>query len=305
MYTTILCQWLLYIWLDCRTAADTMLAPINEQLITFVYSFHPCLQPIADFVTCIIVLQWAWASTCKITGTWHPWLDYTCWCINWLLTYFKMSRHRPIFHVHDITRKFQCVISRTRKYISMWAQHRVRENAFPWATACVEWDSPWNSLTSRHSSGGISRLLSHKLAWPWTESTATMSDKKSCGVKLMYEQLSATANFIWFRWTFCLQQRSTSKIPAPCWPSFVLTGKAKVTSMRIVSTSRARVKSRTRNSLGRLNRIREITRARYHAHGKRAYAPVLFQCIDHSHDYSHTFIDLAFKIPPVFTPLKS
>ena len=31
----------------------------------------------------------------------------------------------------------------------------------------------------------------------------------------------------------------------------------------------------------------------------------LFQCIDHSHDYSHTFIDLAFKIPPVFTPLRS
>ena len=31
----------------------------------------------------------------------------------------------------------------------------------------------------------------------------------------------------------------------------------------------------------------------------------LFQCIDHSHDYSHVFIDFAFMIPPVFTPLKS
>ena len=30
----------------------------------------------------------------------------------------------------------------------------------------------------------------------------------------------------------------------------------------------------------------------------------LFQCIDHSHDYSHTVIDFAFKISPVFTPLK-
>ena len=30
----------------------------------------------------------------------------------------------------------------------------------------------------------------------------------------------------------------------------------------------------------------------------------LFQCIDHSHDYSHTVIDFAFKIPPVFTPFK-
>ena len=42
---------------DYMTVADTRLAPINEQLITFVYSFHLCLQPIADFVMCIIVLQ--------------------------------------------------------------------------------------------------------------------------------------------------------------------------------------------------------------------------------------------------------
>ena len=41
---------------DYMTVADTMLAPINEQLTTFVYSFHLCLQPIADFVMCIIVL---------------------------------------------------------------------------------------------------------------------------------------------------------------------------------------------------------------------------------------------------------
>ena len=41
---------------DYMTVADTILAPINEQLITFVYSFHLCLQPVADFVMCIIVL---------------------------------------------------------------------------------------------------------------------------------------------------------------------------------------------------------------------------------------------------------
>ena len=42
---------------DYMTVADTMLAPISEQLTTFVYSFHLCLQPIADLVMCIIVLQ--------------------------------------------------------------------------------------------------------------------------------------------------------------------------------------------------------------------------------------------------------
>ena len=43
--------------IDYMTVADTMLALINEQLTTFVSSFHLCLQPIADFVMCIIVLQ--------------------------------------------------------------------------------------------------------------------------------------------------------------------------------------------------------------------------------------------------------
>ena len=50
-----------YMTVDYMTVADTILAPINEQLITFVYSFHLRVQPIADFVMCIIVLQWAWA----------------------------------------------------------------------------------------------------------------------------------------------------------------------------------------------------------------------------------------------------
>ena len=118
----------------------------------------------------------------------------------------------PVFHVRDIAHGFQCAISRTRKYISMWAQYRVWENAFPWATACVEWDSP--GIPWRHSIPlvGFPGSCHTKLAWPWTKSTASMSDKKWCGVKLTYEQLSATANFIWFRQTFCLRRRSTSKI---------------------------------------------------------------------------------------------
>ena len=32
-----------YLTVDYMTAADAMLAPINEQLTTFVYSFHRCL----------------------------------------------------------------------------------------------------------------------------------------------------------------------------------------------------------------------------------------------------------------------
>ena len=32
-----------YMTVDYMTVADTTLAPINEQLITFVYSFHLCL----------------------------------------------------------------------------------------------------------------------------------------------------------------------------------------------------------------------------------------------------------------------
>ena len=40
-----------YMTADYMTAADTILAHY------FVHSFHLCLQPIADFVMCIIVLQ--------------------------------------------------------------------------------------------------------------------------------------------------------------------------------------------------------------------------------------------------------
>ena len=32
-----------YVTVDYMTVADTMLAPISEQLITFVCSFHLCL----------------------------------------------------------------------------------------------------------------------------------------------------------------------------------------------------------------------------------------------------------------------
>ena len=35
-----------YMTVDYMTVADTMRAPINEQLTTFVYSFKLCLQPI-------------------------------------------------------------------------------------------------------------------------------------------------------------------------------------------------------------------------------------------------------------------
>ena len=50
-----------YMTVDYMTVADTMLAPINDKPTTFVYSFHLCLSPIADFVMCINVLQSAWA----------------------------------------------------------------------------------------------------------------------------------------------------------------------------------------------------------------------------------------------------
>ena len=46
-----------YMTVDYMTVADTMLAPVNEQLTTFVYSFNLYLQPVADFVMGIIVLQ--------------------------------------------------------------------------------------------------------------------------------------------------------------------------------------------------------------------------------------------------------
>ena len=75
---------------DYMTVADAMLAPINDKPTTFVYSFHLCLSPIADFAMCIYkcatvslsIQVFGQASTCRITGMWHPWLDYTCTCIN-------------------------------------------------------------------------------------------------------------------------------------------------------------------------------------------------------------------------------
>ena len=74
---------------DNMTVADTMLAPINEQLVTFVYSL--LLLFIAYYRLCHVyycatvslsIHVFGQASTCRITGVWHPWLDYTCRCIT-------------------------------------------------------------------------------------------------------------------------------------------------------------------------------------------------------------------------------
>ena len=114
-----------------------------------------------------------------------------------------------------------CAISRASS--SAW--YRIRKNTFPCesniAYKKMHFHERQHVLSGilpgipwRHGIPlvGFPGSCHSKLAWPWTESTATMSDKKSCGIKLTYEQLSATANFIWFRLTFCLQRRTTSKI---------------------------------------------------------------------------------------------
>ena len=102
LYYTILCRWLLYNYMtvDYMTVADTRLAPINEQLITFIYSllllFITYCRLCHVYYCAIVSLSihvFGQASTCRITGIRHPWLDYTCRCIDWLLTYFEMSRH--------------------------------------------------------------------------------------------------------------------------------------------------------------------------------------------------------------------
>ena len=69
---------------DYMAVADTMLASINKQLITFVYSL--LLSFIAYCRLCHVyycatvslsIHVSGQASTCRITGIWHPWLDYT------------------------------------------------------------------------------------------------------------------------------------------------------------------------------------------------------------------------------------
>ena len=114
-----------------------------------------------------------------------------------------------------------CAISRA----SFSARYHIRENTFP-----CERNIAYEKMHFHERQHVLSGILPgipwchgiplvgfpsschSKLAWPWTESTATMLDKKSCGAKLTYEQLSAMANFIWFRQTVCLRRRSTSKI---------------------------------------------------------------------------------------------
>ena len=137
------------------------------------------------------------------------------------------------------------------------------------------------------------------LAWPWTESTVTMSDKKSCGVKLTYGQLSATANFIWFRRTFCLRRRSTSKISGSLLAILCFDRQGQSHEhARCKHISRAgnfayekfahrATESRTRNHPRAISRTWKRThitaperifrvryRARYPAHGKRALEPM-------------------------------
>ena len=68
---------------EYMTVAHTMLAPINEQLINFVYSLLLLFIVHCRLFHVYIALQWAWAfmSLAKEVR------------INWLLTYFEMSRH--------------------------------------------------------------------------------------------------------------------------------------------------------------------------------------------------------------------
>ena len=65
------------------TAAHITLAPINEQLINFVYSLLHLFISYCRLCHVYIVLQWAWAfmALARQVG------------INWLLTYFEVSRH--------------------------------------------------------------------------------------------------------------------------------------------------------------------------------------------------------------------
>ena len=65
------------------TVAYTMLAPINEQLINFVYSLLLLFIAYRRLCHVYIVLQWAWAFTSLTKQV----------CINWLSTYFEMSHH--------------------------------------------------------------------------------------------------------------------------------------------------------------------------------------------------------------------
>ena len=65
------------------TVAHTMLAPINEQLINLVYSLLLLFIAYCRLCHVYIVLQWAWAFMSLAKQV----------CINWLLTYFEMSRH--------------------------------------------------------------------------------------------------------------------------------------------------------------------------------------------------------------------
>ena len=123
-----------------------------------------------------------------------------------------------------------------------------------------------------------------------------MSDKKLCGIKLTYEQLSATANFIWFRLTFCLRRRTTSKISCSLLAILCFDRQGQGHEhARCKHISRAgkiayekfahrATESRTRNhpraishtwkrtyitAPERIFRVRY--RARYRAHGKRAF----------------------------------
>ena len=65
------------------TVAHTMPAPINEQLINFAYSLLLLFIVYCRLCHVYIVLQWAWAFMSLAEQV----------CINWLLTYFEMSRH--------------------------------------------------------------------------------------------------------------------------------------------------------------------------------------------------------------------
>ena len=81
--------------------------------------------------------------------------------------------------------------------------------------------------------------------------TVTMSQgaNKSCGLKLTYEQQQKLIDLVEEN---RFLHDTTVTFPAPCWPSFVLTG----TSMRIVTTSHARVIAGARNLLiERRNRV--------------------------------------------------
>ena len=98
-----------YMTVDYMTVADTILAPINEQLITFVYSFHLCLYSLLQTLSCVLLCYSEPEDSCLWPSKYIQDYWYLAPLAGLHMQVYKLIID-PLRNVTSYTALFQCIV---------------------------------------------------------------------------------------------------------------------------------------------------------------------------------------------------